>query len=137
MPSTPLNIIVRMINLTMGLIGLVLIVRVVLHLFNVSRTQPVMQVVCWPTDPLINWLNQKLNLYTYTYRLSTRVDVNLISTLTALILLWGTQTVIVWISNIVKSVVLAFSGGPSGWFNLITLLIVDLFIISFVSGGPA
>ena len=124
---TILNITIRTINLIMGLVGLFLIVRVVLHLFNMPSTNSVMKVVAWPTDPLLNWLNKTLNLHTYTYRLSTSVDTNLISSLVALILLWGVRTVIMWLFNIVQTILVAFTGGAGGWLSLFILLIQILF----------
>jgi len=125
--DTLFYIITRLIDLTLGLIGLFLVARVVLHLFNMPSTYLLMRVVAWPTDPLLHWLNQKLNLHTYTYRISTRVDINLISSLTALVLLWGAHTAIEWLMNIFLTIARAFSNGPCGWFRLLMLVIQILF----------
>ena len=88
-----LNTIIGVLDVIFGLLGLILIVRIVLHLFRVSPQNPVMRVLTVITDPVVNLACKILGIPDHRrYDLSTFASLAL-----ALIVVWVSRTLIVWV----------------------------------------
>ena len=67
-----LNTIINVLDAIFGLLGLILIVRIVLHLFRVSPQNPAMRVLTAITDPMVNMAYKILGIPDHRrYDLST------------------------------------------------------------------
>lgn len=88
-----LNTIIGVLDVIFGLLGLILIVRIVLHLFRVSPQNPVMRVLTVITDPVVELACKILGIPDHRrYDLSTFASLAL-----ALIVVWVSRTLIVWV----------------------------------------
>lgn len=88
-----LNILINVLDVIFGLLGLILIVRIVLHLFRVSAQNPVMRILKFITDPVIELSCKLLGIPAYR-----RYDLSEFGALAvALIVVWVGRTLIVWV----------------------------------------
>lgn len=89
----------RALNILFGVVGLLLILRVVLQVFRMRRNHPVMQVVVRLTDPVLAVTNRIMGIPTYqrsyTSFPGTRSD--MLSTLAGLVVLWALRMLLVWL----------------------------------------
>jgi YggT family protein len=114
-----LNTIINVLDVLFGLLGLILIVRIVLHLFRVSSQNPVMRFLTLVTDPVVDLACKLLGIPAHR-----RYDLSTIGALAvALIVVWVGRTLIVWVLQLVLYV--------PGWFrnpldNIGTMLIFIL-----------
>jgi len=105
------NTIIQVLNIILGVVGLILILRIVLQLFNVSPQNPVMRVLTLITDPVLELVSKILGIPSYR-----RYDLSTIAALAAaVIIIWVGRTVIVavlqfilyipgWVRNPVGSI---------------------------------
>ncbi len=85
------NTIIQVLNIILGVVGLILILRIVLQLFNVSPQNPVMRVLTLITDPVLELVSKILGIPSYR-----RHDLSVIGALAAaVIIIWVGRTVIV------------------------------------------
>lgn len=100
-----LNTIINVLDAIFGLLGLILIARIVLHLFRVSPQNPAMRVLTAITDPMVNMAYKILGIPDHRrYDLSTFASLAM-----ALIVVWVGRTLIVWVLELVRYV--------PGWFQ--------------------
>ena len=105
------NTIIQVLNIILGVVGLILILRIVLQLFNVSPQNPVMRVLTLITYPVRELVSKILGIPSYR-----RYDLSTIAALAAaVIIIWVGRTVIVavlqfilyipgWVRNPVGSI---------------------------------
>ncbi len=93
-----LSMMMRIVDVVFGVLGLLLIVRVLLRIFNVRPGHPVMVVLTTVTDPVIAAACRILGIpsYRYKYRPGTRVEVDLFGSLVTVVLIWTLRTILVW-----------------------------------------
>ena len=92
-----LNAIIGVLDVLFGLLGLLLIVRIVLHLFRVSSQNPVMRFLTLVTDPVIDLACKILGIPAHR-----RYDLSTFGALAvALIVVWMGRTLIVWVLQLV------------------------------------
>ncbi len=95
-----LNTIISVLNAIFGLLGLLLIVRIVLHLFRVSAQNPVLRFLTLVTDPVIDLAYKILGIPEHRrHDLSTFASLAL-----ALIVVWVGRTLIVWVFELARYV---------------------------------
>jgi len=88
-----LNTIIGVLDVIFGLLGLILIVRIVLHLFRVSPQNPVMRILTAITDPVVDLAGRLLGIPAHR-----RYDISTLGALAmALIVVWVGRTLIVWV----------------------------------------
>ena len=117
-----INTIIQVLDIVFGIVGLTLILRIMLQLFNVSPQNPVMRFLILVTDPLINLTGKLLGIPAYR-----RYDLSTIGALAAaLIVIWVGRTLIVWVLQLVLYVPTWFHN-PLG--NIGTMLIFVLRLV--------
>jgi YggT family protein len=117
-----INTIIQVLDIVFGIVGLTLILRIMLQLFNVSPQNPVMRFLILVTDPLINLTGKLLGIPAYR-----RYDLSTIGALAAaLIVIWVGRTLIVWVLQLVLYVPTWFRN-PLG--NIGTMLIFVLRLV--------
>ncbi len=106
-----LNTIMQVLNIIFGVVGLILILRIVLQLFKVSPLNPVMRLLTLVTDPVLELVGKVLGIPAYR-----RYDLTTIAALAAtLIVLWVGRTLIMaalqfvlyipgWVRNPLESI---------------------------------
>jgi len=100
-----LNTIIKVFDIIFGAAGLILILRIVLHLFNVSPQNPVMRILTLLTDPFLDLVGKILGIPSYRrYELST-----LGSLAAAVIVIWVGRTLVVWVLQLLLY--------APGWFS--------------------
>jgi YggT family protein len=94
------------VDVVFGVLGLLLIIRVLLRIFNVGDRQPVMVVFTTVTDPVIAGACKLLGIpaYRYQYKPGGRREVDLFGSLVTLVLIWGLRTIIIWALQFARSV---------------------------------
>jgi len=89
--------IMRVFDIVFGLIGMVLILRIVLQLFKVSYQNPIMRALEAVTDPIVSVVNRILGIPAYR-----RHDLSTIAVLAAsVIVIWVVRTLIVWLFQLI------------------------------------
>jgi YggT family protein len=93
-----LNTTLRIVDIVLGTVGLLLIVRVLLNVFRVSRTHPVMRFLNAVTDPLITVVKRIFGIpgYQTMYSSTPSLSADILNPLVALIAVWVLRTVLVW-----------------------------------------
>jgi YggT family protein len=93
-----LNITLRIIDIVLGTVGLLLIIRVILNVFRVSRMHPVMRFLNAVTDPLIAVVKRIFGIpgYQTIYSSTPSLSADILNPLVALIAIWVLRTVLVW-----------------------------------------
>ena len=100
-----LNTIISVLDAIFGLLGLLLIVRIVLHLFRVSSQNPVLRFLTLVTDPVIDLAYRILGIPA-----QRRYDFSVLGALgIALIDIWVGRTLVVWVLQLVRY--------APGWFS--------------------
>ncbi len=98
----------QVLNIVFGVIGLLLILRLVLQLFGMRSNHPVLSVIVALTNPILAVTDRLLSIPTYSssYRrqrsATSRSD--MLSVAVALVVLWAARTVIVWLLGLVTLV---------------------------------
>jgi YggT family protein len=116
-----LNTIISVLDAIFGLLGLILIVRIVLHLFRVSSQNPVMRVLTAITDPMVNLACKILGIPDHRrYDLSTFASLAM-----ALIVVWVGRTLIVWVLQLALFVPVWFSD-PLGNIGAMLIFVLRL-----------
>ncbi len=90
--------ILRLIDTVLGAICLLLITRVLLYVFRVSKQHPIMRIISTITDPLINLVKRLLGIPSYQslYSSMPSLSTDILHPLVALIAVWVLRTVLVW-----------------------------------------
>ena len=84
--------IMRAFDIVFGVIGIFLILRIVLQIFNVSRQNPFFRFLELLTDPIVNVVNRILGIPTYR-----RYDLSTIAMLAAsVIMIWALRALVMW-----------------------------------------
>ena len=101
-----LGMIMGIVNVVFGVVGLLLIIRVVLRIFDVPDGHSVMVALVTVTDPVIALACRLLGIpsYRYKYRPGTRREVDLFGSLVAVVLIWGMRTILVWALQLAQAV---------------------------------
>ena len=96
------NLILRIIDIVSGTLGLLLILRVILHIFRLSNQHPIWRVVKAVTDPIINGAKRILGMpSTPSIYISTpAINFDILHPLIALIVVWVLRTIFVWIAGL-------------------------------------
>jgi YggT family protein len=96
--SAIIGMVMRAVDILFGVVGLLLLLRVLLQVFNMRRNHPVLRVVTKLTNPVLSVTNRLLGLpsyrQSYTTYPGTRSD--MLSALAALVVIWALRSVIVW-----------------------------------------
>ena len=89
----------RIIDIVLGTIGLLLIARVLLHVFRVSHQHSIMRILKTITDPLIDLVKRLLGIPSYqsVYSTTPTLSTDILHPLVALIAIWVLRTILVWI----------------------------------------
>lgn len=117
-----INTIIQVLDIIFGVAGLLLILRIVLHLFKVSQDNPAMRILTLVTDPLISLSGKLLGIPTYR-----RYDLSTIGELAAaVIVIWVGRTLIVWVLQLVLYAPVWFRN-PLG--NIGTMLVFVLRLV--------
>ena len=91
--------VMRAVDIFFGVVGLLLLMRVLLQVFNMRRNHPLLQGIAKLTDPILSVTNRLLGLssyrQSYTTYPGTRSDI--LSSLAALVVIWALRTVVVWV----------------------------------------
>jgi YggT family protein len=88
-----LSLVIKVLNIVLGLLGLILIVRIVLHLFRVSAQNPALRVIKFITDPVIELSGKILGIPPYRRHDLSEFGASAM----ALIVVWVVRTLIVWL----------------------------------------
>jgi len=101
-----LSMIMGVVDIVFGVLGLLLIVRVLLRIFNVRARHPAMVVLVAVTDPVIAFACRLLGIPSYRYKYSpgTRREVDLFGSLVTVVLIWGVRTILIWGLQFARSV---------------------------------
>lgn len=96
--QTTIQSIIRALDILFGVVGLVLILRVVLQIFGVRRNNTALKLIIAGTDPVLDITDQILGIPSYSGGYGTATSrLDLLSSLAALILIWLTRSVVVWV----------------------------------------
>lgn len=95
-----MSIITTVIDAVLGIIGLLLILRLLLRIFKVPYDQPVLKLLRTVTDPILKVTNKWLGIPTYQYSLPS-LQSELASIIAALIVIWAGRTLLVSIFRLV------------------------------------
>ena len=89
----------RIIDIILGAIGLLLITRVILHIFRVSNQHPIMRILTTLTQPLIDLVKRILGIPSYQplYNSTPTLSTDILHPLVALVAVWVLRTVLVWL----------------------------------------
>jgi YggT family protein len=97
------GLVTQMVNILFGVIGLLLVLRLVLQLFRMRWDHPVLRVVVALTNPILQFTDRVLGLPTYpsSYRGRGTTHSDVLSAAAALAALWATRTIIIWLLGLV------------------------------------
>ena len=94
-----INLLIRILNIVVAVLGLALVLRVILPWLRVSRSHPVMQFLVSATEPLVRPIRRVLGNGGYRWTRSGSID---LAPIAAVFVLWLAQSVItrllVWIA---------------------------------------
>ncbi len=95
--------IMQVLDIFFGVVGLLLILRIVLQIFGMRWGHPLLQMVVAITDPILNVTNRLLGLPTYqsSYRVAGPSRTDLLSSVAAVVVLWATRTLVTWTLRLV------------------------------------
>ena len=119
-----LALLVRLVDLTVGILGLLLVLRVVLTWFNVSSQNAIVRLVLTLTDPLLGPARRFLGGTPYRYAGGGTIAFDMAALLT-LLLLWMGRSVFLWLLGFVQAVIL-FTLHPTGNLLTFTVMLIDL-----------
>lgn len=94
-----IGLLLRLVDIVLGMIGLVLILRILFQVFKMRWNHPLMKAVVAVTNPVLSVTNRWLGMPSYgassrSYGFS-RSD--LLSSAAALVVLWAGRTLLVWV----------------------------------------
>ncbi|MBN1875774.1 MAG: YggT family protein [Anaerolineae bacterium] len=113
------NTIIQVLDIIFGVAGLILILRIVLHLFKISSQNPFMRFLILTTDPLIKLASKLLGIPAHrSYDLST-----IGALAAAVIVIWVGRTLVIWVLQLLLYLPVWFRN-PLG--NIGTMLIFVL-----------
>jgi len=94
-----LQLVMRILDFVFGAVGIILIARLLLRLFQVKSTSPAMQIVTAITDPIQQLVRKVLGISSYSsgYATYPRIAPDVVDTLVALVALWATRTLVMWL----------------------------------------
>lgn len=96
--QTTIMSVIRALDILFGVVGIALILRVVLQIFGVRRNNPALKLIIAGTDPVLDLTDRILGIPSYSGGYGSPTSrLDLLSSLAALILIWATRTVVVWI----------------------------------------
>ena len=118
-----------MMGIVDGVLGLLLIVRVVLRVFNVRSRHPVMVGVVTVTDPIIVVACRLLGIpsYRYKYRPGSRMEIDLFGSLVTVVLIWGLRTILIWGLQFAQAVPFWIASPLSSLGSILQFLLALLF----------
>ena len=123
--------IMRVFDIVFGLIGMVLILRIVLQLFKVSYQNPIMRALEAVTDPIVSVVNRILGIPAYR-----RYDLSTIAVLAAsVIVIWVVRTLIVWLFQLILFVpgwVLSPLSSVYGILTFVLRLVFELYSMALL-----
>ncbi|MDF1512906.1 MAG: YggT family protein [Anaerolineae bacterium] len=92
----------RVIDVILGTIGLLLVIRALLVVFRVSGQHPVLRLLTVVTDPLITVIKGMLGIPSYTslYLTSPIISSRILDPIIALVAVWIVRTVLVWAAGL-------------------------------------
>ncbi len=101
--AVTIGLLMRVVDIFLGILGLLLILRVVLQIFGMRWNHPALRVVVTLTDPVIAVTNRLLGIPSYrsTYRSYAGGRSDMLSAVAAVVVLWGLRTVLVWALQLV------------------------------------
>jgi YggT family protein len=96
--QTTMTSIIRALDIFFGIVGLALILRVALQIFSVQRKNPALKLIIAGTDPVLDLTDRILGIPSYSGGDSSpAARLDLLNSLAALILIWSTRTMVVWV----------------------------------------
>jgi YggT family protein len=96
----------RVLNIVFGVVGLLLLLRVVLQLFGMRWDHPLLRVIVTLTNPILQLTDRLLSMPSYgtAYRGRGTTRSDMLSVAVALVVLWTVRTVILWLFGLVLRV---------------------------------
>lgn len=115
--------ITRIVDIVFGLVGLLLILRLVMQLFKASSQSPLMRTLIVVTDPILKLMRR-------IFGVQFGMNSELLAMLIAIITLWATRTVLVWTFDFVSFIPILFTSplkslGP--FLVLVLRIVFELF----------
>lgn len=120
-----LDVIQRVINIVLGTVGLLLVLRLVLHFFKLPESNPFLRVLAWLTDPLLRLAHRLLGIPTYSPSLRLGMHFDLLGALATLLLLWALHSVLAWALQLLTFVAL-FIMDPLGTLIQLLILVINI-----------
>ena len=93
--------VMRALDIFFGVLGLILILRIALQMFNVSPRNTVMQILRATTDPVLWWVARILGITPNQYYAGPSLSFDLIAALASVILLWLVRSVLMWVLQLI------------------------------------
>lgn len=106
-----LGVIKQVLDISIGVAGLLLVVRLVLQIFGMRANHPVLRVVVALTTPILSMTDRLLGIPSYpsAYRGQGASRSDMLSIAVALAVVWTARTVIVWVLGLVGYIPLWFA----------------------------
>ena len=100
------GLITQVLNIFLGVVGLLLVLRLVLQLFGMRWDHPILLVMVTLTNPVLDVTDRLSGIPTYpsSYRGRGMPRSDMLSTAVALVALWTARTLIVWLLGLVTLV---------------------------------
>ena len=108
-----INTILRVIDIILGTVGLLLIIKTLMVVFRVSAQHPVLRLLTAITEPLITGVKQALGIPAYPslYVSSPALSSNILDPIIALVAVWILRSVLVWVVGL-ATVIPIWVGAP-------------------------
>jgi YggT family protein len=106
MPSpewlSSINLVAQSLNVLFAILALLLVLRVLLQVFGMRWSHPLLQVTVKLTDPVANLGNRALGIPSYGsgYRAYRSLRSDMLSSAAALIVLWVARSLISWLQRL-------------------------------------
>jgi YggT family protein len=131
------GMVTQVVNVLFGVIGLLLLLRLVLQLFGMSLSHPVLRVIVTLTNPILYVTDRLLSIPSYpsSYRGHGTSRSDMLSVAVALVALWATRTVLIWLLGLFILVPL-WAARPlqsvGGILQYVLRLLFDLFRLALL-----
>jgi YggT family protein len=98
-----IGLLMQVLDVLMGTLGLLLILRILLPVFKMRWDHPVLKMVTAITTPILRVTNRWFGIPSYgsSYRSSGTSQSDLLSSAAALLALWAGRTLVVWVLRLI------------------------------------
>ncbi|MBN2005249.1 MAG: YggT family protein [Anaerolineae bacterium] len=123
--DTVLDGVLKAFDIVLGVLGLLLVIRIVLQIFRLTLPPNIMKVLTAITDPVVNWVGQVLGLKTSPYIARINIGVDVLSMLATVVMLWVAHTLVSWAFDF-AGLLVAFILNPLGSIGPLLIFMVRL-----------